>query len=584
MDEYLYPPLRDRSNGRTVEQIRIDVESGRLHPFDQIRVSADLGRTPMNLLQWACLEGDFEIIQYLATEWGGDFEALMSAVDMKRRTPLHLACHASRDGIIIVKYLVEELHADITVTDRLGRTPLLHACAQNRYGTRVPQVAIVQYLVQCERPNGLDSRLSQPTDRDGRMALHLACESNRVDVVKALIENYSDEVDAQDRSKVRPLQIAVSNLVRNEVATEDIIFFLVAHAKADVNVTDQKGWTPIEHIYHADLDGTADLVRLFLDNGVEVEFDDEKGRTPLHFVSRRGDVQVVRHLVENKGAAVDLRDKWGYTSLHLACESGMIEVVRYLLRHHADANAKNVYQYRPIHVSCYHLQLNVLKELVENWNAYIDAANTHGFTPLHILAQRMDTRALDFLHYLLERGANVDLQDNDMKTPLMHAVLRDNIRTVKVLISLGADRLCVDGYGNNLLHVTGNVNVARLLLEDVSAKALQKRIAFTLLTSKNAKGETPLDIAERRFANCEDRYERQTLHYVFSFSKRQVAVVTSPKSQSQYERCSQLNPYLSPIQRHYVFRIYILLKRSELVDDLIYHVLGFLSPLDLMND
>jgi serine/threonine-protein phosphatase 6 regulatory ankyrin repeat subunit C len=147
------------------------------------------------------------------------------------------------------------------------------------------------------------------------------------------------------------------------------------------NVTDHKGWTPLQHIYHAGHDGTTELVRLFLDKGVEVEFGDDKGRTLLHFASQRGDVQVVRHLVENKGAAVDLRDNCGNASLHDACASGMVEVVRYLLRHHADANAENVYQYRPIRVSCDNLQLNVLKELVENSNAYIDAANTHGFTP-----------------------------------------------------------------------------------------------------------------------------------------------------------------------------------------------------------
>jgi ankyrin repeat protein len=128
-----------------------------------------------------------------------------------------------------------------------------------------------------------------------------------------------------------------------------------------------------------------------------------------------------------------------------------------------------------------------------------------------MLARTKDTRTLDFVQCLLEREASVDLQGNDKKTPLMHAVLHDNIETVEVLISFGADRLCVDGYGSNLLHVTRNVHVARLLLENLSTKALPKRIAFTLLNSKNAKEETPLDIAERRLARCENSNERQMI-------------------------------------------------------------------------
>jgi ankyrin repeat protein len=56
--------------------------------------------------------------------------------------------------------------------------------------------------MQCERPNnGLDCRLSQTTDRDERTALHLACASNCVDVVKALIENYSVDVDSTNVTK-----------------------------------------------------------------------------------------------------------------------------------------------------------------------------------------------------------------------------------------------------------------------------------------------------------------------------------------------------------------------------------------------
>ncbi len=55
-----------------------------------------------------------------------------------------------------------------------------------------------------------------------------------------------------------------------------------------------------------------------------------------------------------------------------------------------------------------------------DYAAKVDSKNTKGETPLHIMAQHRSSD--DCLELLIAEGANVDAQDNDGWTPLMHAV------------------------------------------------------------------------------------------------------------------------------------------------------------------
>ena len=181
------------------------------------------------------------------------------------------------------------------------------------------------------------------------------------------------------------------------------------------------------------------------------------------------------------------------------------------------------------------------------------------------------------MKYLLEKEAAVDKRDEETKTPLAHAFLHNSIDIVRVLVAFGADCRWVGGNGNNLFHLTINEKMARLLIEDVPAP--QRQSVYTLLTSKNSKWVSPLDIAEQ----CEVFYNRRDLCYLWSFSKMQVAVAVS-ESPSEFEACSRLNPNLSKFQLRYVSKICNLLEWTVLGQDLTYRVLGFLSPLDLMNE
>ncbi|KAG9314287.1 ankyrin repeat-containing domain protein [Chiua virens] len=62
----------------------------------------------------------------------------------------------------------------------------------------------------------------------------------------------------------------------------------------------------------------------------------------LHAFAIRGDANgITRLLVKNVSVDVNQRDDYGYTALHLACDRGNLPVVKVLIEHGADATIKD---------------------------------------------------------------------------------------------------------------------------------------------------------------------------------------------------------------------------------------------------
>ena len=77
-----------------------------------------------------------------------------------------------------------------------------------------------------------------------------------------------------------------------------------------------------------------------IQNGVDIDARNVKGKTPLHYASSKGYLFIANILIQNK-ADVNARDKWDQTPLHYASIRGRIEIVKLLLENKADVNAKN---------------------------------------------------------------------------------------------------------------------------------------------------------------------------------------------------------------------------------------------------
>lgn len=91
---------------------------------------------------------------------------------------------------------------------------------------------------------------------------------------------------------------------------------------ADINVTDQRGWTPL---LWAVSRGQMDVVKLLLDKGADVNSKGERGWTPLMEAANRGHLEVTKLLLE-KGADVNLKHEYGWTARSIAKGKGNKEI------------------------------------------------------------------------------------------------------------------------------------------------------------------------------------------------------------------------------------------------------------------
>ena len=85
---------------------------------------------------------------------------------------------------------------------------------------------------------------------------------------------------------------------------------------------------------------TEQHLQTYLQNGGDINIQDQWGNTALIWASYWGHLEIVQLLVE-KGADVDIQDNWGNTALIIASYWGHLEVVIYLVEKGAKIDIQN---------------------------------------------------------------------------------------------------------------------------------------------------------------------------------------------------------------------------------------------------
>ena len=148
---------------------------------------------------------------------------------------------------------------------------------------------------------------------------------------------------------------------------------------ADVNASTWR-WKPpyigmscsvgITGLHAAALKGNADLADMLLNYGADVNDEDSKGRTPLHFAVEDDENTRIVKLLLRHGANINARDKNKCTPLHNAVLHYCAETAELLLRNGADVNARDKEGSTPLHC------LVALGPTLEVWKVLI----AHGAT------------------------------------------------------------------------------------------------------------------------------------------------------------------------------------------------------------
>ncbi len=165
---------------------------------------------------------------------------------------------------------------------------------------------------------------------DGKTALHVACQSNQVEVVNKLLDRGATPTIG-DKNGNTCLHVAVHNK-HSEVF--DVLMRDQKRARRLLNKSNNAFQTAL-HLAAGNND--AETVRRLLIGGAKLNKQDKDGNTCLHVAAENNNIDVLEELLGCKLAALELVNNRGQTVLYSAARQNNDEAVELLLDHGADA-------------------------------------------------------------------------------------------------------------------------------------------------------------------------------------------------------------------------------------------------------
>lgn len=277
---------------------------------------------------------------------------------------------------------------------------------------------------------------------DGRSAFSWATAGCFLEIVDTLLGCDRGLINIRDDRGCCPLVLAVSS------GRLEMVEKIIGSDNVDVNLTINEAKTPVLlAISGADhsVDEFKILRKLLSDLRVDITVRDAHGRSFLSSAAELGSTDAIQELLDrserqddNDRLLDDSGDKSGLSPLSHAAWNGHSDTVRLLcktkkigsqLQSVDKMDEANVFE---LAVRQQHVE--VIKVLGEYYPEGVHSRDKTGRTPLSVA---MWENSVDVVHALLKLGADINLADNDGRTPLSHGV--EKIDLVKVLVKRGAD-------------------------------------------------------------------------------------------------------------------------------------------------
>lgn len=191
----------------------------------------------------------------------------------------------------------------------------------------------------------------------------------------------------------------------------------------------------------------AQVARLLLTVGANLEARDTEGRTPLILAAGNGETAVVK-LFLAKGAYIEATDENGQTALiRAACDCPIVDMpdtddsVRLLLARGANIEARDKAGSTALLAAAAWGRTTILQILLDN-GAQIEARNNVGSTALIVSAAGGGYPTAEAVRLLLARGVGIEARNDNGDTPLMLAASEggsEDVEIVRMLLNKRAD-------------------------------------------------------------------------------------------------------------------------------------------------
>lgn len=231
----------------------------------------------------------------------------------------------------------------------------------------------------------------------------------------------------------------------------------------------------------------------------EVNSYDIRFRTPLGFAAARGDLQVVRQLLE-AGSLPDLEVPAPMRSkpkgpLASACAHGHLAVVEELLRAGADVNAVNQSQQRPLHHLAPAPNSSSIADCLIQHGADVHAEDSCHSTPLDLASHHNNAVLVECL---LRHGADPSHLDWEGTNALQIAISSNACDAATILLEHNADYRSIDDHKRGVLHylaIFGTLSMMEIMA--------RHRMVDVDVNAPDDQGQTPMQLCRARSDSTE---------------------------------------------------------------------------------
>jgi len=239
---------------------------------------------------------------------------------------------------------------------------------------------------------------------------------------------------------------------------------LYVRYNANLDKPDNTGFTAL---HYSALNGHIDCVRYFIKCNADCTVMDAHKRTAMMNAAANGYIECLNELLPM--SAVDAKDDNMWTALHFACDAGHLKCAEALCAAGADVDLQDTDGMTPMHFAATHGHVHVIDMLIKS-EGNPRTADAEGWTALTFAANEGQFEATQFLvNTLLQKGASLkEMVDKDGRTPLIEAACGGHIAVVKCLVEKGFDINAQDHNGMTaLMHACTEcqVDVTRALVQ-----------------------------------------------------------------------------------------------------------------------
>ena len=397
-----------------------------------------------------------------------DHGASVSAVNVYKKTTLHLAAKVATKEImgLLLKYVSHT--ATVDMQDSLRRTALHYALSNDGADE------IVVLLLDAGASVAI-------TDEFNETPLHYAARDGNENSMRLLLKNVkqTSDLDIQTPEGRTALHTVFHN---DEEANAERIVALLLEAGASVSITNQDNETSL-HL--GACKGDVDSVRLLLRHvkqTSDLDIQDSTGRTALHRAFEYYDDIAIKSIVAlllEAGASVSITDRNIKTPLHLAAKHGREKSMRLLLEHvkrTSDLDIQNCNGWTALHYAFDNPAAETRVALLLAAEACVSIKDYKNVTSLHRAARKGDVNSMRLLLNHVKQTSDLNTQRYDGRTPL-HLALMNRLahpaatdELVALLLDAGASAVAPDDHNETPLHIaarSGSVTTIRLLLRHV---------------------------------------------------------------------------------------------------------------------